>query len=1425
MSDYRYWAFLSYSSKDAEVVKKLHRKLETYRIPRDLVGRPGRGEPIPKNLFPVFRDRDELPLSHELGSTLQDALYASRYLIVVCSPHSAGSQWVNEEIRYFKMIGRADRILALIVGGEPNATTMANPPAPECFPSALRFHLNDDGTISDRPTEPIAGDLRPGKDGWRMALLKCVAGIAGCGLAALTVREKKRARNRRLVAAAVAAVFVAGAVAWWDYTRLKVSYFANIAESFGEPRGFHSVGTGEMRQREVTYRIESSHRKVRKIAAVHSSGTLTEKFDHDSATQEMKYAEDGSLSEILFRSFKGRVTARKLLSTLKDNSRIIEYKTERDDAPMALNADALSISSGASVLTHSEITSQRASYDAKGLLREVRHLNMWRQPRADPDGIFGQRYSHEAGAPFPSTITNLGEDGSPVKNRAGIAIARFRRDAAGMPTEAGLFDNALHPVLDSEGWHAYRIERDPHGNMVRKSFHDAAMAPAVVAEGFHEMRFTRDGAGNEVSKRYFGPDGKPVVSSEGYHEERTTCNAMGMCLTQSYFDAQGTPVNTAQNWHREVKTWDAGGTQTSVAYFNKANKPCADKKCGVHRMTFEEFPDGQPMSFRSFDETGKPTHPPFAAHMVRFSRNAAAIIDSWTNFDGDGQPIRDAQLETTMRMRHDQRGNIVEYAAFDADGKPMDVSGDHRRVLQYDERGLKTQEERFNALGQPIAEAGGIHRRKWTYDRRAHLVSEEFFGPDGNPVADFMGVHRSVYQHDARGYRIQQSQFDEKGKTLRTNGISLTRFVKNHADQALETSYFDESGQAVDCDGGFHRANKVFDLRGNEVRVAYFNKEGKAVLHKGEGVHATETGFDAFNRSVSTRHFNIDGKPMNGRVGWHEFIELRDSRGNIIERCMKDVQGNPLQLGSGSYLTKSAYDDKDRRILQEYFDRQGAPMLAEDGWHRYTCEFITMENGMVNEIGRYFGIKGEPVMLTKGGYHARTKEINADGSLIITSIFDTGFHPIADKDGVHSYRSDWKGGNEVKRVFFDVERKPCNIGGYGAFAKEFDSADRCTRICYFDAGGQPATGPGGFHIQTIAHTENGRVIEYAHLDTDGKPCRDKDGYYRFRNRINEKKEVVEILYFDADGKADVDENGIHRLVLTPDNKGRTCKRMYFGTSGKAVTHKDGNCGYASEYDDQDRESRRTWLGADGKPVVIHTRVASQTMAYDPAGRENQRCFFDLSGKPTCGTYGYHCWRKTFDDAGNELSRAFFGIAGEPVNIEDGRFHIWKAQYDKAGRLLEKSLFDKDMKPALHAEGHHRFVNRYNDNGQVLSLHHYGVDGEPVLWNKSFFRKEIRYDKSGNCIYEAYFGPNEKPAAGANGAAIMEAEYDEHDRLIWLRMLDANGQALASPGFPQMRVRYHGDTPVMREREFQDFDGKPLKIQKFDEKGEPVSVEE
>jgi tetratricopeptide (TPR) repeat protein len=216
---FKYYAFISYSHQDKKWGDWLHKALETYRVPKRLVGQASRGgETVPGRIMPVFRDREELPTATNLGEAINEALIQSRYLVVVCSPRSAKSRWVNEEILSYKRMGRSDRILAVIVDGEPNALDKPEfRDDLECFPEALKFELDEDGQLSDRRSEPIAADAREGKDGKGDASLKLIAGILGVGFDDLKRRELQR-RQRRLVAisttALVLMVFMAGLTAW-----------------------------------------------------------------------------------------------------------------------------------------------------------------------------------------------------------------------------------------------------------------------------------------------------------------------------------------------------------------------------------------------------------------------------------------------------------------------------------------------------------------------------------------------------------------------------------------------------------------------------------------------------------------------------------------------------------------------------------------------------------------------------------------------------------------------------------------------------------------------------------------------------------------------------------------------------------------------------------------------------------------------------------------------------------------------------------------------------------------------------------------------------------------------------------------------------------------------------------------------------------
>jgi len=205
---YKYWAFISYSHRDAQWAKWLHKRIEGYRLPTKLVQHSSDETSIPSKLAPVFRDQDELPTSSDLGTVIARNLEASRHLIVVCSPDAAQSRWVNEEILTFQRLERSDRIHLLIVDGEPKASAHPDATEKECFPSAITHHIDSNGMLSEAQIEPLAADARAGKDSRHDAMLRLISGMLGVGFDELKRRDLQR-RQRRLLGTMIATIILA----------------------------------------------------------------------------------------------------------------------------------------------------------------------------------------------------------------------------------------------------------------------------------------------------------------------------------------------------------------------------------------------------------------------------------------------------------------------------------------------------------------------------------------------------------------------------------------------------------------------------------------------------------------------------------------------------------------------------------------------------------------------------------------------------------------------------------------------------------------------------------------------------------------------------------------------------------------------------------------------------------------------------------------------------------------------------------------------------------------------------------------------------------------------------------------------------------------------------------------------------------------
>jgi hypothetical protein len=257
-TDFKFRAFLSYSHADTPLAKWLHSSLERFPL-RGLSGRETAPGPVPKQLRPIFRDREDFRAGQTLTAQTIPALDASAALIVLCSPASAKSAAVNEEVRLFRHRWPDRPVVPVILGGKPNS-------AQECFPPALRFALDADGQVTSQPADvPIAPDIP--EEGRELVLAKVVASLIGVPSDEVYQRAERERKRQALIRNAVLALVLllvgAGSFLGWQW-RQGVAELTDIAALVNQ---FAPVGSVQAQQLGAHERLRSAFEAIAKGTA------------------------------------------------------------------------------------------------------------------------------------------------------------------------------------------------------------------------------------------------------------------------------------------------------------------------------------------------------------------------------------------------------------------------------------------------------------------------------------------------------------------------------------------------------------------------------------------------------------------------------------------------------------------------------------------------------------------------------------------------------------------------------------------------------------------------------------------------------------------------------------------------------------------------------------------------------------------------------------------------------------------------------------------------------------------------------------------------------------------------------------------------------------------------------------------------------
>ncbi|MBQ6307469.1 MAG: TIR domain-containing protein [Bacteroidales bacterium] len=193
-----FFAFISYKHTDKKWAKWIQKKLEFYKLPIYI---KEENPDTPENLRPIFRDETDMPVGGILSENIKSALTQSKFLIVICSPNVLESDYVKEEVTFFKELNGIGNIVPIIFDGEPNSEDESR----ECIPEPIREDVKN-GMLAANVNE-ISKDY---------ALVKVVAKMLDVRVDKLWRRYERDQKNKRrmmiiaLLALMIAAICVAG---------------------------------------------------------------------------------------------------------------------------------------------------------------------------------------------------------------------------------------------------------------------------------------------------------------------------------------------------------------------------------------------------------------------------------------------------------------------------------------------------------------------------------------------------------------------------------------------------------------------------------------------------------------------------------------------------------------------------------------------------------------------------------------------------------------------------------------------------------------------------------------------------------------------------------------------------------------------------------------------------------------------------------------------------------------------------------------------------------------------------------------------------------------------------------------------------------------------------------------------------------------
>lgn len=789
----------------------------------------------------------------------------------------------------------------------------------------------------------------------------------------------KHSRMPYYVGAAVAGVLLAAGLGTWDYLRTKVDYYKDYVEVYGVAKGVGHLSGREHAHREMSYRVESSRWKVRRVTLVNAQDNPI--FHHDTEHTNSRFTDT-----YYFYTDNGQVDYKKVYDPFgkilykidyDENLKVAMFKhdDERGTAKRLLSNTTQLYD--VNTLDRSAITRYLLTYDDEGhLLRQEYATGEDNTPVGDADNIYGQEYAYDSKGRV-AEVKFLGQDGKVRGNKIGLAIKRYEYDDNDDWTRVSYFSADGKPSHDGNNCTIVNISYDKWGNRTAERYTTYDGTPSVRTDcGASGILYEYDSDGNCTLRSYVDGNDAPMYGLNGVAKQTMEYDANGFVVRAHYLDVKGNPVtNSQEEGVSTIETVnDERGLQLSYSTFDIKGRPMENAQ-GVFKTICQYDSVGNVLRVDYQDSKQQTVRVGGFFSSVCYEYDSESRCTSCSYYGKDEKLTSTPSGVARVQYAYDKSGNIIKYEYFGTDGKTRVNSKDGYAVeeVRYDELGNMKEILHYNVALAPCV-GDGFFLKEYEYDPSTNF----------NTVIRYYNAARNVtntlhFQYDANG------NITAEWKTL-ANGVLSGAVEHNEYDSnnRISRTYWTNMGgtKRNSPDGAFAERRLKYDERGNVAEQTFFDAAGRPACDNMR-THRRIKKYDSQNNYIYEKNLGTDGKPVRGANAYPEADVKYDVRGNIIRIECLDGYGKPyvcpegynvrenvynehnllvctsFKNAAGALVTNTAegyakvvnaYDDHRNRTEEKYFDAAGR--VAYIIRYKYNDRNTVTEMGMYNPSGR-----------------------------------------------------------------------------------------------------------------------------------------------------------------------------------------------------------------------------------------------------------------------------------------------------------------------------------------------------------------------------------------------------------------------------------------------------------------------------------------